>query len=507
MFLFSSKSVLLRYLTQELNHIEDHGLTYSANYLQYLNDLRNALIRMNKKEVSLQTKYDLLSKLDVHISALDEEQKKQKREHDLEREFTDIKRGFYQHCLYSFTYYLPTDRRHNYLFDLKKQEVCLALSVPFNGLRYQDYVDYYLYPLLNEPGLRCTLAFRDKPQKQNLEIWINFYGEIDTNGLISLLEKGSPGEETVKKYAYTFETQLCYLLHQLSILYPKKQFHLILAGHSLGGALAMGLIHHLQKSIALQKDNPSLIMNKISKTMPEEMTQHRHFTKDFIVLYNELINHQKKHFHSLVFKKIEGLTLYALNAPGVSQKLNNQAILMSYFFSLDFLRIYHHREKNDELTQFGECQLFAPNKIYAPHLRVNKVFHFELPLVPLPKTEIKLAFLPFTPSMAKTSHVQSIYDINPINTTVIEPENAASFNPIPETKKLLYKSLFLMGGYCNKMVQMKNKPEFDFFKSSKACPIDLIPQELREHSALTIQKAFRKKKAIDDEIQYCDINF
>lgn len=280
-------------------------------------------------------------------------------EHNAELE--DIKVGNYQQELYNFTYGLLQDKWE-----------------AFSSTKSSEIDNNIVFPIMDQPGLRCTAAIAKKisSKEEPVEIQINFFGTIDFSSMLADMEKGGPGQETLQRYEEKLLKQVDSLLQIASEQFPNKNFKLRLAGHSLGGALAKGFAHSVQRACAIQENTPTTILTTIRDQLKEKINSVS--PKLFQSLEEKLSADKKKLGKLYSFSKIKGITVYALGAPGLGKTTDQHASLLTYYHKPDFLSVYHHYHQKDIIPKFGDTEFLAGmNGIY-PRINTNKAIEYNL---------------------------------------------------------------------------------------------------------------------------------
>lgn len=94
-----------------------------------------------------------------------------------------------------FTSYTP--KSENQFFGKNIVDHSIQKSIDVVGYDKKKYV---VFPILNEPGVRCTAAIKKYPDSGPIEIQINFFGTRDFASEIVDMDEGGPGQEAIKKY-------------------------------------------------------------------------------------------------------------------------------------------------------------------------------------------------------------------------------------------------------------------------------------------------------------------
>ncbi|RJT47326.1 hypothetical protein [Legionella taurinensis] len=289
---------------------------------------------------------------------------------DKDGEFERIKSGEYQTKLYQFTY-------DNYaaIFQYKNQPVS----------------DYEVHPLLNRPGLRCSAAVATDRSGDTIELHINFVGTIDFASKHADIDDGGPGQETLKKHEKELINKVNDMVLALSKQHPDKKIRLRVAGHSLGGALAKGFVHTIQRAcIAQEEGGRDAIMTRISDAGFKHSDEAR---------LRKKLNSDKEKFKNMTgLSQISGVTLYALGSPGVSRATDEDATALSHAHDRDFIRVYNHCEEGDITRRFGESE-FLSGRYGKPNVKVNKAIRYEGEVDEYRKGKVQS--LPF-PGMTRT---------------------------------------------------------------------------------------------------------
>lgn len=346
-------------------------------------------------------------------------------------EENDMLCGEYRRQLYQFTYDL-IDPNFN-IFECGDNTVFRRM-------------DHSVYPLVNRPGFRCTVAIADT-LTDPVEIQINFFGTIDFASKHADIDEGGPGQETLKKYEKELLIKINNMIKDLDT--GGKPIRLKLAGHSLGGALAKGFTHTIQRACAVQEQEPNDIIDTIvenSKDQNLNMNRarlHKKLSKD------------KQSFAGLNhLSKITGVTIYALGAPGVSKETDQDATALSYFQGSDFLRVYNHYHEKDLIRKFGDTE-FLSGTYGRPNVTTHKslIYQYEIS----PEERDRHEGLPF-PHIGPTVMAQHNASVNSninhkIINTLDDEEEKFTF---PAYLWLLYRIAFFIGAQCAKIIHHKD---------------------------------------------------
>lgn len=355
-----------------------------------------------------------------------------------------IETGVYQKQLYDFTYnHKWRDKKH-------KGETFSHQRVTVDTLAHARLKDdcpypfvtetqsrFNVYPVMDQPGLRCTAALpTDMQQDGPIELQLNFFGTIDWASKSADVDSGGPGQKILKKHEQTLLKNLNDMIASLSEQYPGRLINLRISGHSLGGSLAKGFAHSIQRAIAVQDNEPEAVVGKITKKlMKKKVGQKRgddgqarlnHKTeRDLERLKQQLKKDRSKFANMEGLKKLNQVTLYALGSPGVSKKTDDHATLLTYFHHRNFLRAYNHFHEKDLITKFGEREFLSGRKI-PPNIVTNKNVVFR---VTLTEEEIKgSGTLPFPGITEEVMAVHNkmiachnrISPANPVKTAVFD---------------------------------------------------------------------------------------
>jgi hypothetical protein len=344
-----------------------------TKYIDVIENIKSKISRLGSEEVRpkpinkfiacLQTAGEDLVKFRTKIV---------KEENDILLEQQYILDGLYQAMIYRF-------------YGLRTSIDWVSRPKSFDLCGNKKTYDFCL--LMDEPGLRCASGI-DQVQTEEgpIEIIVNFYGTLDFASTMADLDKGGPGQELLKRHEHNLVKQLDALMSQLREQNATQHFRLRISGHSLGGALAKGFTHTLQRAIALQCSSPDEVINQILENQPKTPL------KQLNALRRKLRDDQKKFVGLKHLNSIEGITLYALGAPGISHETDEHASLMTHLHDPNFLRVYHHFHERDIIPQFGEAE-FLSGKVIPPNVATNKEICF---LVPLNDWDIKFSQpLPF----------------------------------------------------------------------------------------------------------------
>ncbi|KTC86310.1 hypothetical protein [Legionella brunensis] len=336
-----------------------------------LNDLKKLTFAKASEKVVIENLITKMTQTENHLRVATE------KEHVIS--------GWYQRELYEFTY----EYRH---YNKKSKNVEVNLSresvlkrVNNTGASNTEST-YQVCLLMNEPAFRCTASIPNKIENP-LEIQINFFGTIDFASKSVALDEGGPGQELIKKHEEKLLEQVNFLMEQISLIHPGQTFRLRIAGHSLGGALAKAFTHTVQRGIAVQDREPGEIIKRISSQYSDS---HQH-QQELIVLERNLEQDKEKFCNNKQLKKIEGITLYALGAPGIGKEMDAHASLMTYDQNSNFLRAYHHQHEEDIITRFGETEFLSGTRI-KPNINVNLHIVYK---VKIKESELRYERLPF----------------------------------------------------------------------------------------------------------------
>lgn len=286
-----------------------------------------------------------------------------------EQELADVRSGLYMSQIADWTTTMASWEPTHFLSRRAETMIFSKEGV--------DSKPFTIYPLLDEPGLHCTATIPAEIVSYPIEISINFFGTLDLASQIADLDKGGPGQETLKKHEAALLKQVHSLLNQLSRLYPDAPLTLRIAGHSLGGALAKGFAHTLQRVCALQNNSPEEILAVIDHNITADNLSTR---QSFEVNSQGLL--QKLRQDASIFKdlpdfqRIGGISVYAAGAPGISFKTDQDATLLTYFQDADFLRVYQQFHAEDIITKFGDCE-FLSGSHGIPRIKVNKAIQYQ----------------------------------------------------------------------------------------------------------------------------------
>ncbi len=300
-------------------------------------------------------------------------------------EINDIQSGYYRRQLYEFTYYCITPDYN--IFECRGDE-------PWKKLNHS------LYPLVNRPGFRCTAAIAEGATDP-IEIQINFFGTMDFASKYADIDNGGPGQDTLKRY----EKELLLKINDMikNIDTHGKPIRLKLAGHSLGGSLAKGFCHSIQRACAVQNKTPQEIIDAI-KAHPN--------AQDLVIneprLLKKLTKDQGQFAGLSELRKISGVTVYALGAPGVSKETDQDATAMSYCQENHFLRVYNQYHEKDLIRKFGESE-FLSGKHGRPNIITHKSFIYDFEISQEKKNAAKALPFPNTGQSVMALHNATIY--------------------------------------------------------------------------------------------------
>lgn len=254
-------------------YVQKYGTDLYSLFVELISQYITSSDRFNVDELS-QKIIELINEItkhfpEINVNDLDEAIHCLAQDQGLEgiiqqndKELKDIKRGLYQGQLYSFTYELPKNRKSGSRLPVGPIEKAVGIS--------QDRATYMVYPIMDQPGLKCTAAISKQVSLGPIEIQINFFGTIDFASLSADIERGGPGQQTLKEHEAKLLKQVNSLIESMSAIHPNKTFRLRLAGHSLGGALAKGFAHSMQRACAIQENTPEAIVMKIKRELKEE---------------------------------------------------------------------------------------------------------------------------------------------------------------------------------------------------------------------------------------------
>jgi len=395
--------------------LEDLGISES-NDLMLIKELNK---KLNKELIEIRNKI-IANYPDVNIDFLDKciyyiESSNQilQKNNNNNKELENIKRGLYQHQLYLFT-----DQSLSILDSSAYRELVAGQ----NNKQYQDCTGYKLFPLMNQWGLRCTAAIPKQVSSGPIEIQINFFGTIDFSSLVADLERGGPGQKTLKKHEGKLLKQINDLLMLMSNTYPNKTFRLRLAGHSLGGALAKGFAHSMQRACAVQESEAEAVILKIKKEINEETQIKNIVSPELYQNLEKKLKVDKNKFKGLnALSKIEGITVYALGAPGVSKTIDRHASLLTYYHQPNFLNMYNHYHQEDIIPKFGNTEFFSGKNGIVPRVTVNKVIRYDVDISKKEEEMCKSLPFPHITRRVMAAHNKLIYNNEqPIQSTVIE---------------------------------------------------------------------------------------
>lgn len=351
-----------------------------------------------------------------------------------------ILNGSYRDQLYQFTY---TNRSS--IFQSKTQPV----------------LGYTVHPVLNRPGFRCTAAVANKIEGDTVELHINFLGTIDFASLRADVDKEGPGQQLLKKYESDLIKKVNDMILQLSKQYPDKKIRLRVAGHSLGGSLAKGFAHTVQRAYVLQQDTSdgaAGIISKIEKagfkpTNPERL--------------RKKLDADRGQFGQLDgLKKLAGVTVYALGSPGVGKITDEDATALTYAHDSNFLRAYHHYHEEDGIRRFGEVE-FLSGQCGKPNIKVNRAVSYNGEIEQYRKDRVE--GLPF-PGIGKTvmaAHIMTIrnedfkHDQDVSELLGQKSEEKFHFSPL---LWVLYEAFYVIMSVIAKLAEGKAK-EGDFLYS------------------------------------------
>ena len=494
-------------IKKEINNFNEG--TYNSNEarkcLNTLDRLRCELIEL---KLPIVQKVELMLSLDQTIEALNELVIQQDRMLYIARELQDIQRGLYQIQLLSFTYDLPSDLKNpdDYgLFRRKAQEISAGKN---DENQQNDKSTYIVYPIMDEYGFRCTAAIPKSSNSVPMEIQINFYGTVDFAAKASDLDKGGPGQISLKIHEAKLMEKVNHLIQQMALEYPHQTFKLKIAGHSLGGALAKGFAHSFQRALAVQHHTPDGIINIIKSELRKEHACTKDYQPAIDSLRNKLQDDKASFHHLRALKKIEKITVYSLGAPGVSIETDRHATLLTYYYSPDFLRVYHHFHEEDIIIKFGECE-FLSGKNGVPRVLINKAIQFQINLSP---NEIeKHVSLPFPgiSNRVMAAHNKLIYrSTEEVKSTILESKNTQQlsdkfvFSPI---RQLLYRIAFCFAKFAASFKTMVGI--FPSLRSWPAHPIDkpiILSEKTTANAAIKIQRKYRELKglSLDSEVEF-----
>ncbi|KTC94654.1 hypothetical protein [Legionella erythra] len=404
---------------------------YSLTQLLNNPDLLNKDNRSNKKGgpvVHLKKDAKLKEPVEVVVPPYDEHR---------ERDY--IVNGSYRDQLYQFTY---NHRRS--IFQSRTQAV----------------QGYTVHPVLNKPGFRCTAAVANKIEGDTVELHINFLGTIDFASLRADVDKEGPGQHLLKKYESDLIKKVNDMILQLSKQHPDKKIRLRVAGHSLGGSLAKGFAHTVQRACVVQQDtlDGAGIISKIEEagfkpTNPERL--------------RKKLDADRKEFGKLdSLKKLAGVTVYALGSPGVGRITDEDATALTYAHDDNFLRVYHHYHEEDDIRRFGEVE-FLSGQWGKPNIKVNRAVSYNGKIEQYRKDRVE--GLPF-PGIGKTvmaAHIMTIrnedfkHDQDVSDLLAQKSEEKFHFSPFLWA---LYEASYMIMSVIAKLAEGKAK-EGDFLYS------------------------------------------
>lgn len=446
----------------------------------------------------------MLGKLDVivkKVKTLEEAQ-------EIQHEMNAIERGEYQDELFVLTYGTFAGSS-----TLEYQEPLFAEGLESGATVktgvYHTPKDFYVYPILNEQGIRCNAAIACEAKEGPIEIQLNFFGTIDFDSTRVDMEFGGPGQQSIKKFEKKILEQMDSLIRQVSIQYPGRDLRLRVAGHSLGGALAKSFTHTLQRAIAVQNNQPDEIIKHINKeletfddsekTSPES---HHKRQKHLDHLHKQLQKDSVAFNNMKELKKISGITLYANGGPGVSSNTDHDATLMTYYQDKNFLRVYNHFHKGDTIVKFGDHE-FLSGKDLPPRTVVHKTLTYEIELA---NADIQMAgtsIYPGVTAKAMAAHIQKIYGEENVKTSVTDTISTKDLTEKVSIKSPLRALAIASFGIANIASACKKiSDNIKVLKSYASTPISKpIIMESHKAAANTIGSAYKKYKAAASKIK------
>lgn len=287
-----------------------------------------------------------------------------------------------------------------------------------------------IYPLIYEYGFRATITTPIKADSDPVEIEINFLGTVDFASKLVDLDEGGPGQVAIKQHEAKLLEQVNHVIEQMARKYPDKTFRLRISGHSLGGALAKGFAHTMQRACAVLQEEPDKIIDKIQTKWKKNIHNPVIKTDD---LRAQLVADKATFNNFQALNKISGITVYALGAPGVSEATDKQGTMLTYYHHPDFLRMYHHHHKDDIMVKFGDTE-FLSGKNGMPRVLVNKAITYDIKITP--EDEAKAGTLPF-PNVTK--HVMAAHNKQILNAEV----ESVEIKELEHSEEILNKFVFL----------------------------------------------------------------
>lgn len=343
-------------IIREFEYVKELKIKLNTYYFQYIQADRSnhyvneTLIKMlDRAQKALKNLNEIMPKIEDLKNTYNKSTIKEKR---------DIVKGLYQKQLFEFTYRFM----RSHFYNDEKSLFFNRCSIDCNNEgSFSDDHKFVIFPILESSGLRCTAAVPTSDDADPIEIQINFFGTVDSASLTADTEKGGPGQKKLKKYEAKLLEQIENLIKQLSELYPEKKIRLRIAGHSLGGALAKGFTHALQRAIAIQNDTPENITKKIGDELPD-LDKGKH--EEALIKLQEQLTKDKTTFNQLNgLKNISGITLYTLGSPGVSNNTDKLGTLLTYYHDPNLLRVYNHYHEEDIITKYGEAEFLSGREL------------------------------------------------------------------------------------------------------------------------------------------------
>lgn len=318
------------------------------------------------------------------------------------------------------------------------------------------------------------------------------------------------------------------MIEHLAEKYPNRPINLRINGHSLGGSLAKGFAHSIQRALAVQDKKPEEVVSEIAKRLAKKEKEQQAGgerinanspiynspeTQNDLQSLSRQLEKDKKNFTRLKsLERLNKVTVYALGSPGVSKKTDDHATLLTYSHDSNFLSVYNHFHEEDLITKFGESEFLSGRKI-TPNIATNKNVVFK---VGVTKWEIASeGTLPFPGITKKVMAVHNKmifwhnqdFPENRVQTRVSDIHNVESpsrekfyFNPIrvfllTAVIKIIAAivSLFTSCKELNPIEHLKNSKEEEGASKPKKCLVTRyksivqghqLPQEEEEDTGL-----------------------
>lgn len=377
-------------------------------------------------------------------------------------EEAEILEGFYQKQIYEFTYNSAERVNRHFLFSTPK----MVTVGHRDSLGVK--IDYDLYPVMDQFGIRCTAAIPCEIKDHIAEIQINFTGTVDFASNYADLERGGPGQKSLKIHEQELLKKVNTLVEQVKNKYPYTDIRLKISGHSLGGALAKGFTHSLQRAIAVQNQSPDEVIDIIKTKMGDKVHEAK---KQLKSLKSTLKEDALKFKNFDALSQVSGITVYALGAPGISKTTDDHASLLTYAKSPSFLRVYNHYHSEDIIRQFGDREFLSGTHIQ-PQIKTHKTIQLECEVTDNDILGYDSGPFPGMTARVKAAHNLEIYSLlsnkREIKQHVTNTcETAASLEKVTfsEFRWLLYELAFAVLNALSKIEAIANK--YYFLRSYK----------------------------------------